>query len=145
MIMTFKARAAHTSGLQVEASARDFKFIMDEPEEYGGENTGMNPVEAVLCAFGACQTIVAVSLAKAKRFAYEAIWVEAEGDIDSGGQAGRKGTRPGFTEVRYTVHIKTDEPQEKVDDFVRFMAEHCPVEDIIGNSTPIVLKGAVRE
>ncbi len=54
MLETFKATARKTAnGLQVEANARGFKITLDEPEELGGTNTGMNPVEAVLCALGA--------------------------------------------------------------------------------------------
>ena len=54
MVTTFKAIAKKTkTGLQVESGARNFKIIMDEPASLGGSNTGMNPVEAVICAFAA--------------------------------------------------------------------------------------------
>ena len=58
----FKATAKKLpEGLQVETTARNFKILLDEPEDLGGTNKGLNPVEAVLSALGACQTICAVS------------------------------------------------------------------------------------
>ena len=66
MLTTFKATAKKLpEGLQVETAARGFKIMMDEPEDLGGTDTAMNPVEAVLCALGACQSIVAAAFAEA--------------------------------------------------------------------------------
>ncbi|MBE6829194.1 MAG: OsmC family peroxiredoxin, partial [Ruminococcaceae bacterium] len=55
MLTTFKAVAKKSpEGLKVETNARGFKIVLDEPEDLGGTNTGMNPVEAILCSLGAC-------------------------------------------------------------------------------------------
>ncbi|MGI6212404.1 MAG: OsmC family protein [Anaerovoracaceae bacterium] len=146
MLTTFKATSVKTEqSLQVESEARTFKITMDEPKEMGGTDTGMNPVEAVLCAFGACQSIVCAAFAKAQGFQYDKLWVDVEGDLDTAGMKGAKGVRPGFSEVRYTLHFKTDEPQEKVDAFADFMADHCPVGDIIANPVKVVRTAAVKE
>ena len=64
MLTTFKADVKKLpGGLQVEANARGFKILLDEPADLGGTDKGMNPVEAVLCALGACQTICAAAFA----------------------------------------------------------------------------------
>nr|WP_223814532.1 OsmC family protein [Thermoanaerobacterium thermosaccharolyticum] len=58
-IETFKAVSRKLpEGLAVESEVRGFKMLLDEPKEMGGTNKGMNPVEALLCALGSCQTIV---------------------------------------------------------------------------------------
>ena len=89
MLTTFKANAKKLpNGLQVETNARGFKILMDEPEELGGTNAGMNPVEAILCALGACQTIVASAFAPAHDFTFEEFHVELEGDLDPDGFMG---------------------------------------------------------
>ncbi len=80
MLTTFKATAKKLpAGLQVETESRGFKILMDEPEELGGTNAAMNPVEAVLCALGACQTIVASAFAQANDFTFEEFHVELTG------------------------------------------------------------------
>jgi uncharacterized OsmC-like protein len=82
MLTTFKATATKLpEGLQVEAQSRGFKILMDEPQDLGGTDKGMNPVEALLCALGACQSIVAAAFADAYNFSYEELYVELEGDL----------------------------------------------------------------
>ena len=89
MLTTFKATAVKTAeGLQVNTDSRGFKLVLDEPTEMGGTNTGMNPVEATLCALGACQSIVAAAFAQAQGFAFEEMHIELEGDLDPDGFTG---------------------------------------------------------
>ncbi len=146
MLTTFKATATKCpGGLKVESSARGFKIILDEPEEMGGTNTGMNPVEAVLCALGACQTIVASSFAKAKHFSFEEFHVELEGDLDPDGFMGLSDARNGFQEIRFTMHFKTNESQERAEAFADFIESSCPVGDCLANGVKLVRSGVVRD
>lgn len=55
----FKATAHLQDGVQVKVKSRNFEITVDEPNNLGGTDTGMNPVEMVLGALGACQAIVA--------------------------------------------------------------------------------------
>lgn len=55
----FQASAHLQDGVQVKVKSRNFQVTIDEPKELGGTDTGMNPVELLLCALGACQAIVA--------------------------------------------------------------------------------------
>ncbi|MGD1822835.1 MAG: OsmC family protein [Pleomorphochaeta sp.] len=146
MITTFKANAKKLKdGLQVETNARNFKILLDEPEELGGTDAGMNPVEALLCALGACQTIVAAAFAEAQDFSFEEFHVELEGDLDPDGFMGLADVRNGFQEIRYTMHFKTDEPQEKAEAFAQFIEGRCPVGDCLANGVKLVSSGVVRE
>ncbi|MGT2924147.1 OsmC family protein [Streptococcus caviae] len=146
MLETFKITAKKTTtGLQVEADARGFKFILDEPEELGGTNTGMNPVEALLCAFAACQSIVCASFAESQDFSYDEFWIEVEGDLDPDGFMGLSEARNGFQEIRYSTHFVTNEPQDKIDAFSDFMDQHCPVSDNLQNGVKVVRTAAVKE
>ena len=43
-----KAEVESLGGLQLKCSARGFEFIIDEPENVGGTNEAMNPLEALL-------------------------------------------------------------------------------------------------
>lgn len=146
MLTTFKASAKKLpEGLQVETSARGFKILMDEPEDLGGTNAAMNPVEAVLCALGACQTIVCAAFASSQNFSYEEFHVELEGDLDPDGFMGLADVRNGFQEIRFTMHFKTTETQEKAEAFAAFIEKTCPVGDCLSNGVKLVLGGVVRE
>lgn len=146
MLTTFKATAKKLpEGLQIETSARNFKILLDEPEELGGTNAGMNPVEAVLCALGACQSIVAAAFAEANDFHFDEFHVELEGDLDPDGFMGLSDVRNGFQEIRFTMHFKTDESQEKAEAFADFIEERCPVGDCLMNGVKLVRSGVVRD
>lgn len=146
MLTTFNAEVKTLSnGLQVEANARGFKIVMDEPEELGGTNVGMNPVEAVLCSLGSCQAIVVKAFAKAKNFSYESFRIEIEGDLDPDGFLGLADVRTGLQEVRYKVFFKTSESQEKAEEFANFVEKTCPVCDIIKNQVNVIKTGVVVE
>ncbi len=84
-LITFKATSKKLpGGLAVENESRGFKLILDEPEDLGGTDTGMNPVEALLCALGSCETIVASCFAKANGHSPSTNGgFELEGDLDT--------------------------------------------------------------
>ena len=146
MLTTFKATAKPLKdGLQVETNARGFKILMDEPEDLGGTNAAMNPVEALLCALGACQSIVAKAFAEANNFTFEEFYVELEGDLDPDGFMGLADVRNGFQEIRFKMHFKTDEPQEKCEAFAAFIEKTCPVGDCLANGVKLVLTDVVKD
>ncbi|AZH27908.1 MULTISPECIES: OsmC family protein [unclassified Paenibacillus] len=145
MLTTFKATAKKLpEGLQVEAQSRGFKIVMDEPEDFGGTDKAMNPVEALLCALGACQSIVVAAFAESFGFSYEEFHIELEGDLDPDGFMGLADVRCGFQEIRFVMHFKTTESQEKAEAFAAFVEKTCPVGDCLANGVKLVQAGVVR-
>lgn len=146
MLQTFKAKARKLpAGMQVETSSRNFKILIDEPQSLGGTDIAMSPVEALLAALGACQTIVAAAFAKAHDFSFEEFHVELEGDLDTDGFMGKSDVRPGFQEIRFSMHFKTTESQEKAEAFAAFIEKTCPVGDSLAHGVNLVLTEVVRE
>lgn len=138
-VTTFKTVSRHVAGFRVENKARKFTLIIDEPEAFGGSNTGMTPVEALLLALGACQCIVAKAFASAHGINLEDVWVEVEGDLDTDGfLKGVEGIRRGFQEIRLQLHLKADAPEADLEAFARFIASRCPVEDNLLHPTPVL-------
>ena len=146
-VVTFKTVSRKLpSGLAVESEARGFKIIMDEPQQLGGTDTGMNPVEVLLSALGGCQCVVGAAFASAQHIDLQDIWVEVEGDLDPDGfLKGAAGVRNGFQEIRMTLHLKSDSPVEKLKEFAEFIASRCPVEDNLFNKTRVVTQPIVIE
>ena len=145
MLTTFKATAKKLpDGLQVESESRGFKIIMDEPRELGGTDVSLNPVEAVLCALGACQSICAAAFAKHCGINLEGFHVELEGDLDPDGFQGiNPDARNGFQEIRFTMHFKTDADQAAAEKFADFIESRCPVGDCLQNGVKLVRSGVV--
>jgi uncharacterized OsmC-like protein len=146
MLTTFKATAKKLpEGLEVESSSRNFKITLDEPKNMGGTNKGMNPVEAVLCALGACESIVAASFCDKFGFKYDDFYINLEGDLDPEGFMGNPDIRNGFQEIRFEMHFKTNETQERAEEFADFIENTCPVADNLTNGVKLVRTGVVRD
>ena len=138
-IEVFKSTTKLTDGMRVECNARDHKILLDEPTGLGGTDTGMNPVEAVLCALGACKCIVARCFAKAHKIDLQDFRVELEGDLDPDGFMGKnKDAKVGFSTIRSNIYIKSNSSKEDIEKFVEFIDRTCPVADTLTNSPKII-------
>lgn len=142
-IQQFSAQAQLLDGVQVEVSSRQFSFLLDEPKELGGTDKGMNPVEALLGALAACQSIVARMYAKQFKVELQDFRVELEGDIDLDGFFGKAPVRPGFSEIRYNFHIQSPSPQSHIDQLIEHLQKHCPVGDSLAAPVKLVLNQVV--
>lgn len=139
----FNATAHLQQGTVVKVQARGFEFTLDEPPELGGTDTVMNPVEALLGTLGACQAIVARSYACKFNVELDAFWVELAGDLDPDGFMNKADVRCGFTDIRYTYHIKSSSPEQNINDFIDFIGTKCPVGDSLIQGVKLSLAGVV--
>jgi uncharacterized OsmC-like protein len=145
-IHTFKVESVLKSGLAVENRAGKFTVIADEPATMRGTDTGMSPVEMLLCALGSCQCITARFFARSQQIDLQDFRVEVEGDLDPAGfMKGLEGVRAGFQQLRMTVYIQTCAPQEKIDAFVDFVKKRCPVGDTLLCGVPMVERHVIVE
>lgn len=146
MITTFKAKATKLAdGMQVDTQSRSFKILLDEPAELGGTDQAMNPVEALLSALGGCQAIVAAAFAEANDIKFEDFYVNIEGDLDLDGFMGLSDVRKGFSEIRYQMHFKSEESQEKLEKFAEFIEATCPVGDTLSNGVKLINAGVIKD
>jgi len=144
-VETFKASAHLQEGVAVNVRARDFEIRIDEPKSLGGTDTGMNPIEALLGSLAACQSIVARVYARKFDIRLDDFRVEVEGDIDLDGFFDKSDVRRGYSDIRYTFHIKTDAPRERVEEFVAYLEKQCPVGDTLAAPVNLTLSGIVIE
>ena len=144
-IEVFKSTTKLTNGMKVECNAREHTILLDEPKGLGGTDTGMNPVEAVLCALGACKCIVARCFAKAHGIDLKDFKVELEGDLDPDGFMGKnENVKVGFSTVRSKIYIESDSPKEEIEKFVEFIDKTCPVADTLANSPKLVTELTIK-
>jgi len=141
-IKTMKATTRLAEGLMVESESRGFKVTMDEPVTSGGTDKGMTPMEMILCGLGGCQTITAAGFAESLGIDMQEFWVEIEGDLE---RPVKKGTKLGFGEIRYKMHIKTNASEDKVLKFAQFIEKSCPVGDTLMNPVKFSFTGIIIE
>lgn len=122
-------------GQVVTALARGKDIVLDEPPALGGTDQGMNPVEALLGALGACKCIVAKSFAAAQGIRLRAIEIDLEGTLDPDGFTGANPqAKVGFSAIRTRYRIDADNTDAELDAFIEYIDGHCPVMDTIVNA-----------
>ena len=134
-----KAEVESLGGLQLKCSARGFEFIIDEPENVGGTNEAMNPLEALLCSLGACKMMVVRFFYQAKQINLKSMRVEILGEIDSDRLKGKPNVKIGFSKIITNYYIDADNTDEEIKDLVAFIEKTCPVKDPIVNAPEMEL------
>lgn len=133
---TYHAKAENLGNLQVQVSARKFSLLIDEPEQNGGENKGMSPVEMLLGSIGACQAVTAKIYAEFYQIPVESLSVEVEGEMDPDGFSGADpAVRPGFQKIRSVFRIKSSAPKAQLAQLIKMVEKRCPVGDCVGHGT----------
>jgi len=100
---------------KVECSTRNKSFILDESEELGGSNGGMNPGEALLSALGGCKYIVAKMFCEKLKINLQEIKIEMEGEVDPDGINGKnKNIKIGFSKITTKYFIKANNSKKEI-------------------------------
>ena len=102
---------------------RDHVVITDEKES----NTGPTPLEMTLSSLLGCEGVIINRCAEAMQFAYTAVDMEADGEVDQRGSRGVQGVRPYFNWVKLRIRVHTEETQDRFDRLTRNVEYRCPV------------------
>lgn len=138
----FTAVTRPLNGLDIECTARGKSFVLDEPPALGGTDVGMNPVEALLSALGACKCIVAKAFADARGIKLTDIEIQLDGDLDPDGFLGKNpDAKIGFSRIVTKYAIKADNTEGEIMAFIDFIEHTCPVKDTLVN--PAVMEAEV--
>lgn len=130
----FSAVAESMEGLATRCTSRGMSFVLDEPPSLGGKDEGMNPIEALLAALGACKCIVARAFASRNRIRLRHVRIELDGTLDPDGFLGKNpDAKVGFSSIRTRYHVDADNTPEEIAAFVEFIETHCPVHDTLTN------------
>jgi len=144
MLTTFKATARKLSdGMQVDTESHGFKILFDEPEKMGGTNKGINPMSAMLSVLGGCQAIVATMFAKQFKIEFSDFYLDIEGDMDMRGIMQKAPVRAGFQEIRFKMHFKSNNTEEELLEFSKFIEKNCPISDSLAHGVKLVNEGVV--
>jgi uncharacterized OsmC-like protein len=137
-LYTFQAESVLGEGMAVANTTRGFTVAADEPKTMRGTDTGMNPVEMLLCALGSCLCITARYLARPARIDLQEFRVSVEGTLDPDGFIrGKEGVRSGYQDIRLKMTIRSSSPREEIDAFLGLVKARCPVSDSLLKGVPV--------
>lgn len=123
---------------KVEVTAGDRSIYVDQPKFAGGTDAGPNPIEYFFASLAGCIATTARIIANQKNIKLDGMNIKIEGAFDTDILLGKsKEGRPGVTEIKVTLNIDSDMPNE---DFVNEIRSRCPISDNITNATPIIIQ-----
>ena len=134
----WKAEIIWQDGFRNQIHIRDFPMsYTDEPEMLGGTNTAPNPVEQLLGALGSCLAIGYTANASLRGIQIQELRIEMEGHIDLPVFLGLREGHAGYPDIAISVYLKTDAPQETVDELHEQVLRTSPVGQTIGKAIPL--------
>lgn len=137
-MLTFEATAVSTSATGLTVRARDFEWLVDEPESLGGGNHGPNPVEYVLGALLGCLNVVVHMVAQEQGVTLTSFSATATGDLDPANLMGTNpDARAGYQVINVTIEVEGDADAATLDEIARISEQRCPVSDNLANDTPM--------
>lgn len=119
------------SGIKIKVyNNRGHEITIDEPEELGGTDEGMNPVEVTLASLAGCLSITAKLLAKKMNIEIEKLSIKVEGEIDEEAMTSAE-VDSGFKDIEYKIKFESDSSKEKIEKLYQSIEKYCPVSDTI--------------
>ena len=98
-------------------------------------------MEYALAALATCQEITYRLHAAALGIPLTDVSVKLEGDLDLRGFfRAADGVRPGFKEIRGSVHFDSTASPDELKRLKEIVDAHCPVLDLFANPTPVKLE-----
>ncbi|SMB87141.1 Uncharacterized OsmC-related protein [Desulfonispora thiosulfatigenes DSM 11270] len=138
--LKFAVKAHSENPTKTVVEARNFKIIVDEPNNLGGTDSGPTPVEFLLAALAGCLNVVGHVVAKEMKFELKGMELEIEGNLDPAKFMGKSNKeRAGYKELRVSINpdVDVDVDQETLDKWLAAVEARCPVSDNLGNITPV--------
>jgi len=137
----WNARVEWKGGFRSEAKVRDFDAMLsDEPAALGGSDTGPNPVEQILAAFGNCLAVGYAANATAAGIELRGLSIELEGDLDLHTFLGLAPGNAGYDRISVKVDIDSDASDEEIGALHKKVTETSPVGHTLGRAIPLDIK-----
>lgn len=143
--LVFKVKGEAQSAARLEAQARNFSIVIDEPPALGGDDLGANPVEYLLASYAGCINVVAHLTARELGIKLDSLAIEVNGNLNPARLFGQSDDdRAGFKQIDVVFKPQTDAQTELVEQWTREIKKRCPINDNLSNPTPLSLN-VVRE
>ena len=128
-------------GFRSEATIREFAPIAsDEPGALGGTDSGPNPVEQILAAYGNCLAVGYAANATVAGIEIKDLSIDLEGDLDLHTFLGLKEGNAGYDNITVKVNIDTDASPEALQELHDKVSNTSPVGHTLGRAIPVKIE-----
>jgi len=128
-------------GFRSQATIREFAPVLsDEPGQLGGTDSGPNPVEQILAAYGNCLAVGYAANATVAGIEIKSLSIELEGNLDLHTFLGLREGNAGYDDITVKVNIDTDASPEALQDLHDKVSSSSPVGHTLGRAIPIKIE-----
>lgn len=125
------------------ASFGQTRALIDEPFEFGGRGTALNPAQILLAALGASLTVTARIYAEEQQLPVTGLNVQVSGDLDVRGFFDTDTTkRAGFTSISALLEIGGAISPEEFQILRKQIIRACPILDTLRERTDLTIRQA---
>lgn len=122
----------------VEGKVRNHTIRIDQPKEFGADDTAPTPPEMLAFALGSCFVSAGRLIAIQRDMNIRAIDVVVESELDFAKALGMsQEKRAGFAGFKITAQIDSDMSREDKKKFIQEIRSRCPMCDNLENPTPV--------
>ncbi len=130
--------AGHHGDDQRSTHRENFRIHVDEPLELCGTNQHPNPQETLFAALNACMVVGYAAGCALEGIELQELRIETEGDIDLRGFLSiDPAVKPGYEQIRYTVHLKGNGTPEQFEKIHRHVMATSPNYFNLANPIPL--------
>ena len=136
---TRSSRVRIINGLTCEFTEGPWRFVADMPAQAGGNGEGPTPGVYGRGALGSCIAIGYMMYGAKMGVPIDSLEVQVECDFNDGALFGVfEEMDPGYSEVRYTVTVVSDAPEEDVMKVIDEGDKHSPYLDVFSRGQKCV-------
>ena len=136
--LNVKIKGTSETETRFVAAARQFKIVIDEPKELGGDDLAANPVEYLLAGYAGCINVVAHLTAKELGIKLKNLDIAVEGIIDPARLFGKSyNERAGFKNISVKFSPDTDSDPKLISEWIELIKNRCPINDNLSQRTPL--------
>jgi uncharacterized OsmC-like protein len=122
----------------IEGKVRNHTLRIDQPKEFGADDSAPTPPETVAFGLGGCVVSTGRLIATQKKMNVKSISAVVESELDFAKALGiPTDKRTGFSGFKIVVTIDSDMTPEAKNAFLRDITARCPMCDNLQNPTPI--------
>jgi uncharacterized OsmC-like protein len=122
----------------VEGTVRQHRLTVDQPKQFGGDDTAPTPPETLAFALGSCIVSTGRLLAKQSGLDVKKLEAVVDGELDFAKALGTPNAgRAGFRGFRILVTIDGSLSNEDKRNLLAQISERCPMCDNLAEKTPL--------
>jgi uncharacterized OsmC-like protein len=138
--LTFAIGGENRNATRLDVDARQFRVVVDQPVDLGGNDSGPSPFEYILAGYAGSLNVVGHMVAREMGISIHKLSVEVAGDVNAARFLGQSfEERSGFQEIRVDLQVYSDSDETTLARWLEVVETRCPVYDNLTNATPIKL------